>query len=129
MKVNEIEEFARGEAMKDPEFSREVRYFTGSLKISIDEDHFALHFLDGSLDTVNTEVLADEASEIVIRGTQEHWDEMLKEYPVPFYQCLQTTSVRHGLYMNNSDSCYAYLPALNRLTALLRQVNIKERTL
>jgi hypothetical protein len=64
------------DAMDDPEFRREMRFFTGVL--------------------------------------------MLQGYPVPFYQCLQTAAVKHGLELSTTYETFAYLPALNRLVQLLR---------
>ncbi len=39
---------------------------------------------------------------------------------MPLYQCLQTTSVKHGMHLSTTNETFAYLPALNRLVALLR---------
>ena len=50
---------------------------------------------------------------------------MLAEYPVPFFQCLQTTSIKHGLLISATHQTFAYLPALNRLIALLRAQNLR----
>lgn len=122
MDAAQMETFVRGEAMKDPEFARAIRYFNGTVKIAVEDDEMAFHFTDGKLNS-DTSIPADADSEIVIRGNNTHWTEMLAEYPIAFYQCLQTTSVRHGMYLNNTNQFFAYLPALNRLTSLLRAEN------
>lgn len=122
MDATKMEAFIRGEAMKDREFSRAMRYFDGTVKVAVEDEEMAFHFTDGKLnsDTRNPD---DADCEIVIRGNNTHWTELLAQYPIPFYQCLQTTSVRHGMYLNNTNQFYAYLPALNRLTSLLRTEN------
>lgn len=121
MKVDDIQRFVSEQSMSDPEFARAMRYYTGSLTIAIDDKETSFEFNDGKL-------VADAVQgggQIVVRGTQEQWDCMLEAFPKPFYQCLQTTSIRHGLYLNNTNEMYAYLPALNRLTTLLRQESIR----
>jgi hypothetical protein len=45
---------------------------------------------------------------------------MLEPLPKPFYQCMQSTAVKHDLYMNVSNETFAYLPALNRLMQMMR---------
>lgn len=112
-------------AMRDPEFSREIRYFTGHLKIVVDGVPTVAQFDDGHLVSVGEEDLADEACDIVIRGTSAHFDEMLQQYPRPFFQCLQTTAVKHGLELSATDQTFAYLPALNRLISLLRSERVR----
>ena len=107
--------------MSDPEFSREMRFFTGSLKLDNGGAETVATFDDGTLvDVAQVTGTPDDACKIVVRGTHEHWDSMLKRYPIPFYQCLQTTVVKHGMYMTTTNESFAYLPALNRLVQLLR---------
>ena len=107
--------------MSDPEFSREMRFFTGSFKIVVADIETVATFDDGKLvDAVETTSVSDDHCKIVIRGTREHWDFMLERYPVPFYQCLQTTVVKHGMHMTTTNESFAYLPAFNRLVQLLR---------
>ncbi|GAA1224423.1 hypothetical protein [Rhodoglobus aureus] len=124
MRASDISRYVRDSAMGDPEFARLMRYFTGTIKIGVGDDDAAFHFADGAL-TADESVPADDESEILARGTHEHWDRMLEGHPIPFYQCLQTTSIRHGLYLNNTSELYAYLPALNRLTSLLRAESVR----
>ncbi len=112
-------------AMKDPEFSREIRYFTGQLKISVDGAPTVARFDDGQLVEVVQSDVEDGACAIVIKGTQEHFDKMLTQYPVPFFQCLQTTAIKHGLELSSTHETFAYLPALNRLVALLRSDRVR----
>lgn len=112
-------------AMKDPEFSREIRYFTGHLKIVVDGAATVARFDDGHLVFAREKDLADDRCEIVIRGTSEHFDGMLAQYPVPFFQCLQTTAIKHGLELSTTNQTFAYLPALNRLVSLLRTERVR----
>lgn len=107
------------DGMSDPEFSREMRFFTGRLKIDLAGNATVARFDDGSL--VSTSEASDDADcKIVVRGTEEHWSGMLNRPAKPFYQCLQTTAVRHGLYMSATNETFAYLPALNRLLVLMQ---------
>ena len=124
MKIQQIEQGVR-DAMGDPEFSREIRYFTGTLKLSIGDDAVVAEFDDGRLVEVAPRELADAEATIVVAGSQDHWDQMCQEFPVPFFQCLQTTAIKHGLRLSDSFPTFAYLPALNRLVALLRAENIR----
>jgi hypothetical protein len=108
------------DGMSDPEFSREIRFFTGSLKLAVADTETVATFDDGRLIEVAEKSVPDDDCKIVIRGTQDHWDFMTERYPVPFYQCLQTTVVKHGMYITTTNESFAYLPALNRLVQLLR---------
>ena len=112
-------------AMEDPEFSREIRYFTGRLKIDLDGVSTVAEFDDGHLIAASETDLSDSECQIVIRGNAKHFDEMLQEFPRPFFQCLQTTAVKHGLELSTSHQTFAYLPALNRLVALLRSERVR----
>ncbi|MEH0420821.1 hypothetical protein [Streptomyces sp. B21-083] len=107
-------------AMDDPEFSREMRYFDGRLKIGAYGEETVAEFHDGKLAQVAVEDTPDADCKIIIRGTAELWDNLLARYPVPFYQCLQTCNIKHGLEMSTTNETYAYLPALNRLVQILR---------
>lgn len=62
----------------------------------------------------------DDKCKIVIRGTDEQWDALLQQKPLPFYQCLQSSNIKHGLHLSNTNETFAYLPALNRMTTLMR---------
>lgn len=110
-------------AMDDPEFSREMRFFTGAIKIAVADEETVAEFDDGTLVQVGAREVPDEQCKIVVRGTEEHWDNLLAPYPVPFYQCLQTTNVKHGLELSTTNETFAYLPALNRLVQILRAEN------
>jgi len=115
--IDAADVIARG--MDDPEFSREIRFFTGKLKICIGNQTSVVEFDDGAL-RGPVEDAEDDDCKIVVRGDDDHWSELLQPYPRPFYQCLQTTSVKHGLHMSTTNETYAYLPALNRLVVLMR---------
>ena len=108
-------------AIKDPEFSREMRFFTGAMKIGVGGDFTVARFEDGKLMEVSVTQLSDSECKIVINGTNDQWEKMLEKYPIPFYQCLQTTSVKHGLKMSVTNETFAYLPALNRLVQFMRE--------
>jgi hypothetical protein len=108
------------DGMGDPEFSREMRFFDGKMKIEVAGEPTVLEFRDGALIRASHEG-ADEDCRVVVRGDAEHWENMLVPYPRPFYQCLQTTAVKHGLYMSTTNETFAYLPALNRLLVLMRE--------
>jgi hypothetical protein len=106
--------------MEDPEFRREMRFFTGVLTIGVGSQVTAARFDDGRLVEVPAPGPTDADRRIDVHGTDDHWDYMLQGYPVPFYQCLQTAAVKHGLELSTTYETFAYLPALNRLVQLLR---------
>lgn len=108
------------DGMADPELSRELRFFDGKIKIALADEVTTLEFHDGKYAGAVAEA-ADEDCKIVVRGPEELWRNMLERYPKPFYQCLQTTAVKHGLYMSSTNETFAYLPALNRLLVLMRE--------
>lgn len=111
-------------AMKDPEFSREIRYFDGRIQLVIGEKCYTMTFSDGALVNHEAGSIIDHTVEILIQGEDYLWENMLKPVPKPFYQCLQTTQVRHGMQVSDKFYTFAYLPALNRMVALMRaQVN------
>lgn len=117
-----------GEAMEDPEFSRSMRYYTGKVKLAREGDETVATFDDGRLGTVTKDNVPDSQCTIIVRGTEDHWKNLLVEYPEPFYQCLQTSAVRHGMELSNSFQTFAYLPALNRLVQLFRAKTIQKET-
>lgn len=106
--------------MNDPEFTREMRFYDGALKIGVGGRETVARFSDGALTSVTTESVPDDECAIIVRGTDDQWENMLARYPVPFYQCLQTANVKHGLELSTTNETFAYLPALNRLVQLLR---------
>ena len=107
-------------AMNDPEFHREMRFFDGRIKIGVAGEETVAEFADGALVSVAVTDVPDADCKIIIRGTDEHWTNMLAPFPVPFFQCLQTTNVKHGLELSTTNETFAYLPALNRLVQILR---------
>jgi hypothetical protein len=119
MALIDVETVVR-DGMSDPEFRREMRFFDGRIKVGVAGDQTTLSFADGALAGVEGEV-PNADCKIVIDGTREQWENLLAPYPKPFYQCLQTTAVKHGLKLSATNETFAYLPALNRLVVLLRQ--------
>jgi hypothetical protein len=108
-------------ADSDPEFRRETRYLSGSVKIKIADDTYVLHFENGKIARLSGDDTPDDKCEIVIKGAREHWTNLLADKPKPFYQCLQSSAVKHGLHISDTNETFAYLPALNRMTVLMRQ--------
>ena len=104
----------------DPEYSRETRYFTGLIKIEIDNVAQILSYDNGKLKDITSGDTKDENCKIVVRGDKDTWLNMLQLKPKPFYQCMQSTAVKHDLYMNVSNETFAYLPSLNRLMQMMR---------
>ncbi|MBF8789051.1 hypothetical protein I8746_06385 [Pseudomonas sp. USTB-Z] len=113
-------------AKTDPEFVRETRYFNGTLKLVAGSEQHHLTFQEGKLEAVDSGESDDTVTEIMVKGTPEHWKEMLAEKPKPFFQSLQSTAVKHGLSISDSHATFAYLPALNRMMQLLRQIHSQE---
>ncbi|KPH05166.1 hypothetical protein B5K08_24835 [Rhizobium leguminosarum bv. trifolii] len=108
-------------ALEDFEFKRETRYLNGIIKCDFPTRSVALHFEDGKMVKVEEAAYDDEECKIVIRGTGEQWEALLQKKPQPFYQCLQSSNIKHGLYLSNNHETFAYLPALNRMTNLMRE--------
>ncbi|AUX79382.1 hypothetical protein [Sinorhizobium fredii] len=107
-------------ALEDFEFKRETRYLNGIIKCDFPTRSVALHFDDGKLLKIEEAEYEDDKCTIVIRGTAEQWEALLQHKPLPFYQCLQSSNIKHGLYLSNNNETFAYLPALNRMTTLMR---------
>jgi pimeloyl-ACP methyl ester carboxylesterase len=107
-------------AINDPEFSREIRYLDGAVKIGVGAEETVAQFEGGRLVNVAVREVPDADCKIIIRGTEEHWENLLAPYPVPFYQCLQTANIKHGLELSTTNETFAYLPALNRLVQFMR---------
>ena len=105
---------------EDPEYSRETRYFSGLIKIEMDKIAQILSYDNGKLQKISLDDTDDENCKIVVRGDKDTWLNMLQLKPKPFYQCMQSTAVKHHLYMNVSNETFAYLPALNRLMQMMR---------
>lgn len=111
-------------ARPDFEFTRETRRLTGLIKLEFGgSSDWVLEFRDGELLSVaDDRAVADADCKIVVGGTAEHWDALLEHKPVPFYQCIQSAAVKHGMKISTTNETFAYLPALNRMTTLLRQL-------
>jgi len=114
-------------AKADPEFTKETRYLNGAVKIGIADEEHVLRFADGKLVSIDAEKIPDASCKIFVKGTQDHWTNMLAKFPKPFYQCIQSTAVKHQLKISDTNETYAYLPALNRLMQLMRSVYNKGR--
>lgn len=108
-------------ARNDFEFTREMRFFSGSICIQIGQKANAMFFENGKFLELKEVENGDDCT-IVISGDESIWEEMLKKVPRPFYQCLQTTQVKHGLYITTNTITYAYLPALNRLLQIMKMI-------
>jgi hypothetical protein len=115
-------EAVRAVAASDPEFRRETRYLNGAVKIRVADDTHVLHFEDGAITRLSGDDTPDDRCKIVVKGTREQWTDLLADKPKPFYQCLQSTAVKHGLLISDTNETFAYLPALNRMTVLMRQL-------
>lgn len=112
-------------AMEDFEFSREMRYYTGKLHVAIGNKAWLATYNDGKLLSVEDAGTDPGDAAIWIKGTDEQWKDMTAEYPRPFFQSLQSSSAKHGVLLSNTHQLYAYLPALNRLMQIFRQLNVK----
>ena len=106
----------------DPEFMREIRYYSGSLKMNMGEDTYVLTFANGRpVDAVDSiDPFARVTTEIT--GTDDMWKNLLAKKPVPYYQCIQTTCVKHGMTFTDDTKSLAYLPAWNRMVFVLRDM-------
>ncbi|MGD9710997.1 MAG: hypothetical protein AB7V46_02900 [Thermomicrobiales bacterium] len=107
-------------ARDDFEFTRETRYLNGAIALTIGDKSTALTFSEGKL--VGTSRYPEGRHHISVGGTEAQWEELLKDKPLPFYQCIQSAAVKHGMQVSTTDETFAYLPALNRLTVLMRNV-------
>lgn len=113
-------------ANKDKEFNREIRYYDGTVKLIMGDDVYHLIIKDGKLIMATDELSVDCSADTFFDGNDEQWGCLLEKVPKPFYQCLQTTCVRHGMKMSNDSKSLAYLLAWNRMTKLLRELNNAE---
>lgn len=114
--INRVVDAARD----DFEFKRETRYLDGAIELTIGDDRTVLDFKDGKLTGLNGKGAGRHR--IAVGGTSEQWIELLADKPRPFFQCMQSAAVRHGMSISTTDETFAYLPALNRLTVLMRNV-------
>jgi hypothetical protein len=117
------EAFARL-AKSDFEFKRETRYLNGIIKIEFGGgETWALRFENGELKTIEDGTsLSDQSAKIVVGGRSDQWEDLLADKPRPFFQCLQSAAVKHQMRISDTNETFAYLPALNRMTVLLRDV-------
>jgi hypothetical protein len=110
-------------ARQDFEFTRETRYLNGTIKVDFGSAVWALNFVGGALASVTDGAkLDDRDCKIVVGGTPEQWNMLLESKPKPFYQCIQSAAVKHGMRISTTNESFAYLPGLNRMTTLLRQL-------
>ncbi|WP_416956532.1 hypothetical protein [Streptomyces sp. Agncl-13] len=111
------------QANEDFEFSREMRYYTGKLHVTIGDQAWLGVYEDGRLLSVDPSDIDPKDAAIAVSGTREQWEEMTAEHPRPFFQSLQSSSIKHGVQLSNTEQLYAYLPALNRLMQIFRRLN------
>jgi hypothetical protein len=125
MKGKSMRDFAQvlQTATKDFEFNREMRYYTGNLHVAIGDKAWLATYDDGKFLSVEPSDTDPQGAAIWIKGTEEQWQDMTAEYPRPFFQSLQSSSAKHGVLLSNTHQLYAYLPALNRLMQIFRQLN------
>lgn len=110
-------------ARADFEFTRETRYLTGVVRLDFGKDSWALSFANGALAGITDgATVPDVEAKIIVGGTDGQWNALLELKPRPFYQCIQSAAVKHGMKINVANETFAYLPALNRMTTLLRNV-------
>lgn len=110
-------------ARADFEFTRETRYLTGVIRIDLGDQSWAMSFANGAFAGITDGTKVPDAEcKIIVGGTPEQWDALLEMKPKPFYQCIQSAAVKHGMKINVANETFAYLPALNRMTTLLRQL-------
>ena len=108
----------------DFEFTREMRYFDGSLILEFGSECWSLKFKQGELHSIDQEVEKQPSSaKIKLGGSLEEWNELLKKRPKPFFQCFQSAAVKHGMQISDTNETFAYLPGINRLITLLREIN------
>jgi hypothetical protein len=118
MPVINFSEFMQA-AASDPEFVRAMRYFNGSISLLVgQEEQHALHFAEG----IMQQAAPPNSATIEVSGTAEQWQRLLEERPRPFFQCLQSAAVKHGMGLAGGDAVFAYLPALNRMVQLMRSL-------
>jgi hypothetical protein len=117
MAVIDFEAFTKA-SKDDPEFRRAMRYYDGTITLRVGSDE--MH----RMDFTNGESVEQVAGpgRIEIEGTEEHWINLLQSLPKPFYQCLQSTAVKHGMKMTDTNETFAYLPALNRMVQIMRDL-------
>lgn len=112
-------------ATEDFEFNREMRYYTGKLHVAIGDKAWLAAYDDGKLLAVEPSGTDPQDAAIWIKGTDAQWKDMTAEHPRPFFQSLQSSSAKHGVLLSNTHQLYAYLPALNRLMQIFRQLNVE----
>ena len=110
-------------AKADFEFTRETRYLTGTIKLNFSKKSWALNFDNGKLlEVADGEGVSEKKCKVLVGGTDEQWGKLLELKPVPFYQCIQSAAVKHGMKISDTNESFAYLPGLNRMTTLLRHL-------
>lgn len=110
-------------ANDDFEFRREMRYYTGKLHVAIGDHAWLAHYDDGHMESLESAETDPGDAAISIVGTREQWEEMTALHCRPFYQSLQSSSIKHGVQLSNTHQFYAYLPAMNRLLQIFRELN------
>ena len=125
MPTLDIEKFERA-ARGDFEFNREIRYFNGQIELTAENEVYVISIKDGELTTAVAGHGDSGQVRITIGGPAALWNAMLERYPEPFNHSLQSCSVKHGLLMSDTNETFAYLPALNRMMSILRDVHNEE---
>lgn len=114
----------REELDSDSEFRLHLRYLTAAIRIVVGETQkFTIQVRDGLVIEIDPEVTLFDSYSVLLKGTDEQWNELLAAVPGPFYQDFFPASLRHGFCLEGDlETIMAYYPALRRLGDLMRSV-------
>lgn len=108
----------------DPEFRLHSRYMNATLRVVVGAtQQFSVHFVDGTLTMIDPQVTVFDSYDILLKGTEEHWANLLAPVPAAFYQDFFPAALCHGFQIEgNVETIMAYYPALRRLGDLFREI-------
>jgi hypothetical protein len=111
----------RAELAADAEFGICARYWTVRLRLELGARQVGIRLVDGQVVTVTDVATGFDPYDIVLRGPEQTWREILAPVPRPFYQDFWSAAARHDFRLEGDlDSLCAYYAAVRRLCDLLR---------
>ncbi len=106
----------------DSEFRLQARYWNGALQLQFGDDAHVFRLAEGEIVGVDSDALAGNACEVIIRAPMEDWYEWVQPIPRPLYHELYPALWHHGFELEGDpDYVWPYYAALRRAGELVRE--------
>ena len=103
----------------DPEFKLAARFWNCNIRFAIGKDLYFMQIRDGVVVDFHSGTAGFDPYDINIGGTEECWEEMMRDPPKPFYHDWFGASFHHDFEISGDlESAYAYYFAIRRIQTI-----------